>query len=129
MLIFQALANSRFFRHDCGVNISCKPHVLQTDLFLKIYSSIWLSQNFLGYNSIILSLQIYWNKDCYLKLRFLLKIASYFLFILFFVYIYIFILILQERVNVEAAITKDGLKFHYATHLNAIFFFHGGSEL
>jgi hypothetical protein len=52
MLTFQALANSRFFRQDCGVNISCKPHVLQADLFLKIYSSIWLSQKFLGYNSI-----------------------------------------------------------------------------
>jgi hypothetical protein len=50
MLIFQALANSRFFRPDCGVNISRRRHVLQTDLFLKIYSSIWLSQNFLGYN-------------------------------------------------------------------------------
>jgi hypothetical protein len=52
MLTFQALAISRFFRHDCGVN-SCRPHVLQDDLFLKIYSSIWLSQNFLGYNSIV----------------------------------------------------------------------------
>jgi hypothetical protein len=46
-------ANSRFFRHDCGVKISCRPHVLQADLFLKIYSSHWLSQNFLGYNSIV----------------------------------------------------------------------------
>jgi hypothetical protein len=52
MLTFQALANSRFFRHHCGFNTSCRPHVLQTDLFLKMYSSIWLSQNFLGYNSI-----------------------------------------------------------------------------
>jgi hypothetical protein len=59
MLTFQALANlsmivalANYFRHDCGVNISCRPHVLQVDLFLKIYSSIWQSQNFLGYNSI-----------------------------------------------------------------------------
>jgi hypothetical protein len=40
-------------RHDCGVNISYRSHVLQADLFLKIYSSIWLSPNFLGYNSIV----------------------------------------------------------------------------
>jgi hypothetical protein len=53
MVTFQALSFSSFFRHDCGVNISCRPHVLQVDLFLKIYSSIWLSQNFLGYNSIL----------------------------------------------------------------------------
>jgi hypothetical protein len=55
MLTFQALANSRFFRHDCGVNISCRSHVLQADFFLKIYSIIWLSQNFLGYNSITIN--------------------------------------------------------------------------
>jgi hypothetical protein len=52
MLDLPGAANSRFLRHDCGVNISCKSYVLQADLFLKIYSSIWLSQNFLGYNSI-----------------------------------------------------------------------------
>jgi hypothetical protein len=52
---FQALAISRFFfKHDCGVNISyCRLHVPQADLFVKIYSSIWLSQNFLCYNSIL----------------------------------------------------------------------------
>jgi hypothetical protein len=47
----QGAANSRCFRHDCGVNISCRPHVLQADSFLKIYCSIWLSQNFLGYTA------------------------------------------------------------------------------
>jgi hypothetical protein len=35
------VANSRLFRPDCGVNINCRPHVLQVDLFLKIYSSVW----------------------------------------------------------------------------------------
>jgi hypothetical protein len=29
---------------------SCRPYVLQADFFLKMYSSIWLSQNFLGCN-------------------------------------------------------------------------------
>jgi hypothetical protein len=53
MLTFQALSLSSFFRHDCGFNISCRPLVLQVDLFLKIYSSIWLPQNLLGYNSIM----------------------------------------------------------------------------
>jgi hypothetical protein len=64
MLTFQVLANSRFFRHDCGVNISCRPHVLQADLFLKIkiYSRIWLSQKFLGYyNSIMNNVQFSMN--------------------------------------------------------------------
>jgi hypothetical protein len=54
MLTFQALANSMFLRPACGVNISCRLSVLQADLFLKIYSSLWLSQNFLGYSSIAL---------------------------------------------------------------------------
>jgi hypothetical protein len=53
MLDLPSAANSRFFKHDCGVNINCRPHVLQADLFLKIYSSIWLSENFLGYNSTV----------------------------------------------------------------------------
>jgi hypothetical protein len=35
MSTFQAWSDLKYFRHDCGVNISCKPHVLQTDLFLK----------------------------------------------------------------------------------------------
>jgi hypothetical protein len=51
---------SSFFRHDCGVNISCRPHVLQADLFLKIHSSIWLSQNFLDYISIPWFLKLFW---------------------------------------------------------------------
>jgi hypothetical protein len=42
VLNFQALALSSFFRHDCGGNISCRPHILQAGLFLKIYASIWL---------------------------------------------------------------------------------------
>jgi hypothetical protein len=41
MLTFQALTISRFFRHDCGVNIICRPHVLQANLFLK-----WSARNF-----------------------------------------------------------------------------------
>jgi hypothetical protein len=58
MLTFQALANSRFFRHDCaGVNISCITHFLQADLFIKILSSIWLSQNFLVYNYIVMIIE------------------------------------------------------------------------
>jgi hypothetical protein len=40
MLTFQALANSRFFRHDYGVNISCRSHVLQADLFFKTVQHI-----------------------------------------------------------------------------------------
>jgi hypothetical protein len=35
-----------FFRDDCGINIDRGPHVLQTDLSIKIYSIFWLSQNF-----------------------------------------------------------------------------------
>jgi hypothetical protein len=62
MLTFQALANSRFFRHDCGVIISCSPHVLQANLFLKMYSSIWLFQHFLGYNSIMATSSTFWTE-------------------------------------------------------------------
>jgi hypothetical protein len=40
------------FGYDCSVNIGYRPHVLWTGLFTKIYSIIWLSQNFLRYNSI-----------------------------------------------------------------------------
>jgi hypothetical protein len=46
-------AFSSLFGYDCGVNIGCRPHVLQTVLFTKMYSIIWLSQNFLCYNSIL----------------------------------------------------------------------------
>jgi hypothetical protein len=56
MLTFQALSLLSFFRHDCDINFIFRSHVLQTDLSLKIYSSIWLSQNSLGYNSIVLIL-------------------------------------------------------------------------
>jgi hypothetical protein len=66
MLTFQALANSRCFRHDCGTNISCRLHVLQADLFLKIYSSIWLSQNFLDYDFI--TVVLIFNTRCAVRL-------------------------------------------------------------
>jgi hypothetical protein len=52
MLTFQALLLSSFFRDDCCFNISYRPHFHQADLFLKIYSSLWLSHIFLAYNSI-----------------------------------------------------------------------------
>jgi hypothetical protein len=39
-----------FCGYDCGVNIGCRPHVLQTVLFTKIYSIGYL--NFFSYNSI-----------------------------------------------------------------------------
>jgi hypothetical protein len=47
---------SSFCRHDFGDNVSCRPHDLQGDLFLKIYSRISLYQNFLGYNAIAIAI-------------------------------------------------------------------------
>jgi hypothetical protein len=47
MPTFQALSLSSFFREDCGVNVDCKPHVFQTDLFIKIYSHLAISEFFM----------------------------------------------------------------------------------
>jgi hypothetical protein len=46
MPTFQALSLSNFFSDNCDVNIGCIPHVVYSNFFIKIYSSIWLSQNF-----------------------------------------------------------------------------------
>jgi hypothetical protein len=54
MLTFQALANIQVFS---GMNqaliLVVDPTSFQADLFLKIYSSIWLSQKFLGYITLL----------------------------------------------------------------------------
>jgi hypothetical protein len=49
-----------FFRYNCGVNIGCRPHELQTDLSLKMYFSTLAFNNlkFFCYNTIILQLII-----------------------------------------------------------------------
>jgi hypothetical protein len=50
---FQA-RHFQVFGYDSGINIGCRSNVLQTDLFTKICSTIWLPQNFLvRYNSFI----------------------------------------------------------------------------
>jgi hypothetical protein len=51
MPTFQTLSLSNISR-ICGAKIGYRTHVFQPDLFLKMYSSISLPQNFLCYNSI-----------------------------------------------------------------------------
>jgi hypothetical protein len=50
--MFQVRHFQVFFGYDCGVNIGCRPYVLQTVLVTEMYSVFWLSQNVLYYNSV-----------------------------------------------------------------------------